>query len=60
MVEIVCGSTAVVTNKMAAVITAIAMTIVRAELLISPICAAFRPKVKIIQCTPKACYLIHF
>ena len=42
MVEIVCGSTAVVTNRMAAVIIAIAMTRVRVELRISAICVVFR------------------
>ena len=42
MVEIVCGSTAVATNKMAAMITAVVMTRVRIEVLISAICAAFR------------------
>ena len=41
VVEIVCGSTAVATNKMAAMITAVAMTRVRIEVLISAICAAF-------------------
>jgi hypothetical protein len=42
MVEIVFGSTAVVTNRMAAVITAIVMTRVRVELRISAICVVFR------------------